>query len=67
MLIDRGFGVAQCVIRTSNQCGDGRSGCGKFKGRRGAVTARNGDSQEPKCVVSDNGYAELKWSCGKGL
>ena len=40
---------------------------GKFKGRRGAVTIHNGDSPEPKCVVSDNGYVELKRSCGKGL
>ena len=40
---------------------------GKFKGRRGAVTVHNCDSPEPKCVVNDNGYVELKRSCGKVL
>ena len=44
-----------------------KSGCGKFKGSRGGAVTVNGDSPEPKCVVSDNGYTELKWSCGKGL
>ena len=37
----------------------------KFKGRRETVTVHNGDSPEPKCVVSGNGYVELKWRCGK--